>query len=215
MSADLVSALPAPQRLALAYAPARARPATLALLALDARLAGVLRGRREPIAVQLRLAWWRDTLARPQKQWPQGEPLIEALRAWRNPACLSTLAEGWEALLADDLTPSAIAEFVDGRGRAFAGLAQELGVHRVEDAAEAARVWALADLASNISDGEERRLVVEYGRSRPPPPRLSASLRPLAVLAGLGTAALARGGQPLLAGPRSALAALRIGLTGR
>jgi hypothetical protein len=36
--------------------------ATLALLALDARLAAILRGRREPIAAQLRLAWWREML---------------------------------------------------------------------------------------------------------------------------------------------------------
>jgi hypothetical protein len=35
------------------------------------------------------------------------------------------------------------------------------------------------------------------------------------VLAGLGAAALARGGGPLLAGPGSALLALRIGMTGR
>ena len=84
----------------------------------------------------------------------------------------------------------------------------------MEAAEQAARVWALADLAANISDGEERALVVDYGRPIVPPP-LSASLRPLAVLAGLGAAALDKGGAPLLGGPRSALLALRIGLAGR
>src|SRR5690242_8446668 len=123
----LLDDLPAPQRLALAYAPARSRPVTLALLALDARLAAILRGRREPIATQLRLAWWRDVLARAPAEWPHGEPVLDALRGWRDPGGLAALPEGWEALLADDLTPGAIAEFVDGRGRAFACLARELG----------------------------------------------------------------------------------------
>jgi len=92
MTALLASELPPPQRLALAYAPARARPATLALLALDARLAAILRGRREPLAAQLRLAWWREMFARPPSDWPAGEPLLEALRGWRDPSGLAALA---------------------------------------------------------------------------------------------------------------------------
>ena len=181
---------------------------------LDARLAAILRARREPIAAQLRLAWWRDTLARPVAEWPRGEPALDALRDWRDPSALSNLAAGWEALLADMLTPAAIAEFVAGRGRAFAGLARELGVDPTGSAEEAARIWALADLAANISDGAERALVVDQGRDLAPP-SLSASLRPLAVLAGLGARALRLGGVPLLSGPGSTLLALRIGLTGR
>jgi len=211
----LTEALPPAQRLALAYAPARARAATLAIFALDARLAAILRGRREPIAAQLRLAWWRDVLAQPSARWPRGEPALDALRGWREPAALAGLPAAWEALLVDNLDPAAIAEFVDGRGQAFAALAGELGVERVADAAAAGQVWALADLAANMSDGAERQLVIDYGRSLAPPPRLSASLRPLAVLAALGAAALARGGGELLGGLGSALLALRIGLTGR
>ena len=210
----LASELPQPQRLALTYAPARARPATLALLMLDARLAAILRARREPIAAHLRLAWWRDALARPVAEWPRGEPALDALRDWRDPSALSNLAVGWEALLADALTPAAIAEFVAGRGCAFASLASELGVDPIGSAGEAARIWALADLAANISDGADRALVVDYGGDLVPPP-LSASLRPLAVLAGLGARALRLGGVPLLSGPGSTLLALRIGLTGR
>lgn len=207
--------LPPPQRLALAYASARSRPATLALLALDARLAAILRGRREPIATQLRLAWWRDTLARPAADWPHGEPVLDALRGWRDPSGLASLPGGWEALLAEELSPAAIAEFVDARGQAFACLAAELGASSPEDAAAAARIWALADLAANMSEGPESALVVGYGRTLPPPPHLPASLRPLAVLAALGAAALQRGGGALLAGPGRMLLSLRIGMTGR
>jgi phytoene synthase len=207
--------LPAAQRLALAYAPARSRSLILALLRLDGRLAAALRGSREPLAAQLRLAWWRDMLARPLHDWPTGEPLLEALRGWRRPSGLVPLVDGWEALLSERLAAREIAEFVDGRGRAFACLAEELGVEGVDDAAAAAHIWALADLAAHISVGAERDLVIEYGRRLGPPPRLSATLRPLAVLAALGAAALARGGGELLAGPGSALLALRTGLTGR
>src|SRR5690606_18426991 len=164
---------------------------------------------------QVRLAWWRDTLALPPREWPTGEPVLEALRGWRDPSGLAGLASGWEALLADDLTPAAIAEFVGARGQAFACLAGELGASARADAAAAGEIWALADLAAHLSDGAEKRLVVDYGRQRAPPPRLSASLRPLAVLAGLGAAALERGGAPLAGGPRSLFRALRIGLSGR
>jgi len=211
---DLAGDLPQPQRLALSYAPPRARAATGALLALDARLGAILRARREPLAAQLRLAWWRDTLALPPDRWPRGEPVLEALRGWRDPSGLDQLAVGWEALLCDALTAEAIAEFVAGRGHAFACLARQLGAQAIDRAEEAARIWALADLAANISDGAERALVVDYGRHLAVPP-LSASLRPLAVLAGLGARALRQGGVPLLSGPGSTLLALRIGLAGR
>ena len=215
MSAELASALPPPQRLALAYCPARARPRTLALLALDERLAAVIRARREPIASQMRLAWWRDLVVGSQDEWPAGEPVVSALRSWRDASGLAPLVDGWEALLAESLTPPVIAEFVAGRGTAFSSLAIELGVARPEDAAQAARIWALADLAANMSHGAERDLVIDYGRTLVTPPRLSASLRPLAVLAALGSAALGNGGGALLSGPRSIFTALRIGLTGR
>jgi len=210
----LTADLPPPQRLALSYASARARPATLALLALDARLAAILRSRREPIATQLRLAWWRDMLARPAADWPRGEPVLDALRSWRDPSGLAKLATGWEVLLAERLTEATIAEFAAGRGRAFGCLARELGVDPVDRAEASARIWALADLAANISDTGERALVVEQGQGAAPPV-LPSPLRPLAVLAGLGAAALRKGGAPLLSGPGSALRALRIGLGGR
>ena len=207
--------LPAPQRLALAYATPHSRPAFIALLTLDARLGQILRSRREPLATQLRLAWWREMLERPPSQWPAGEPLLDALRPWRDRRALARLPAGWEGLLADELTEPVIAEFADARGCAFAALASELGVAPAGAVVSAARIWAVADLSANLSDGEERRLVVGYGQALGPPPRLPRSLRPLAVLAGLGRAALARGGGDLLAGPAGMLLALRIGVVGR
>src|SRR5436190_1449068 len=83
------------------------------------------------------------------------------------------------------LTPAAIDGFADGRAEAFGALARELGADARGDAVAAARIWALADLAANLSDGAERERVVACGRDLAPPPRLSSSLRPLAVLAAL------------------------------
>lgn len=215
MTAPSISDLPPVNQLALAYAPARARGATQALLALDARLAAVLRKRREVVLVQVRLAWWRDLLAQPAAQWPTGDAVLDGLANWHVPAALVPLVDGWEALLAEDLLPGMIAQFADGRGLAFAALAQRLGAPDPDAASQAARIWALADLAANLSDAAERQLVIDYWRTLPPPPRLPASLRALAVLAALGRRALERGGGPLLAGPQSVLLALRTGLLGR
>ncbi|KRA83272.1 hypothetical protein [Altererythrobacter sp. Root672] len=177
-------------------------------------MTAILRLRREPLMAQVRLAWWRETLGRDPARWPLGEPVLEALREWRDPSGLAALASGWEALLSEDLTSDVIAEFIAGRGAAFTCLARELGVEATEDARAAAEVWALADLAANISNDAERARVVGY-RKDLSVPRLPRSLRPLAVLAGLGAAALRKGGAPLLSGRASALLVLRIGLIGR
>ncbi len=48
--------------LALSYVPAKARPALEALWRLDATLGAVLSTGREPLISQIKLAWWRDSL---------------------------------------------------------------------------------------------------------------------------------------------------------
>ena len=215
VNAALIDMLPMPQRLAAAYAPARSRQANLALLALDARLAAILRGRHEPIAAQLRLAWWRETLATPPGEWPRGEPVLDALRDWKDPSCLSALPDGWEALLGETLDRAAVAAHASGRAQAFECLARELGVGQSAEVGNAARLWAMADLAAHLRDARERKLAVEMGLALPRPARLPRALRPLTVLAALGRAALERGGGPLLAGRGSAFLALRAGVAGR
>ncbi len=74
---DLAETLPTMHRLALAYAPGRTRLAWLALLALDSRLAGVLRSASEPMLAQIRLAWWRDMLARSEADRPRRRTLAQ------------------------------------------------------------------------------------------------------------------------------------------
>jgi len=208
--------LPEAARLALAWSPPRARPATAALLALDQRLAGILRQVREPMLGQMRLAWWRDRLGEPPASWPRGDVVLDALRTWRDPRSLARLVDGWEVLLGDVLDETAAAAFAQGRASGFAALAVELGeAPAAGQALAAGRIWALADLAANLSNRAEREAVLALAAGEPPLPRLPRALRGLAVLAGLGERALAQGGAPLLTGRGSAIAALRIGFAGR
>ncbi|MCL6251975.1 hypothetical protein M3P36_13090 [Altererythrobacter sp. KTW20L] len=206
--------LPLVQRLALSYAPARARGNELALLMLDHRLATILRQGGEPVIAQIKLAWWRERLGEHPDAWPAGEPLLEALRRWPAPlATLAPLVDGWEALLADELTLSGIEEFAAGRAAAWQALAP---ADQASAAGQVAREWALADLAMHLGKegeaGAARRLVLT-GPSRAV--RLPRALRPLAVLHRLARRAIERDSSDMLDGPGAGLVALRIGLFGR
>lgn len=186
----MLALLPPVQRLALAYAPARARPAWLALLALDARLGQLLRVQREPILTQIRLAWWRDRLAEDAANWPGGEPLLAALSSWQGQhGRLGALVDGWEMLLGEAPLPVATLEaFVAGRADAMRALAPVVGCTDAAAAAQrAGKGWAIADLAAHLSHPDERAsarsLADAHDWQRP---RLPRALRPLVVLHGLG-----------------------------
>ena len=213
MASEFDGDLAEPQRLALAYATPPTRALTAALLALDGRLAAIVRRRGEPMLAQMRLAWWRETLEAPCEGWPVGEPILAALTRWKTPGALAALAEGWEHLLADNLDAPAITGFATGREIAMAALAAETEVEP-GSAARAARSWALGDLAANLTDPAEKSLVVALADTSTPP-LLPRPMRPLAVLAALGRRSLLRGGRPLLEGRGAAATALRVGLLGR
>ncbi len=218
MASDLLlEQLPLSHRLALAYAPARARTLTLGLLALDCRLAGIVRNTREPLLGQVRLAWWRDRLGEAPALWPDGEPLLALLSNWGAGAgALLGLVDGWEGLLGDPPLPGAALEsFAEGRAAAFGGLARLLGAEPGE-AARAARGWALVDLSGKLGDPEERAearaLAEDQDWRRPDLPR---TLRPLAVLHGLAKRAMRRDASDLLVGSSAVLVTMRLGMLGR
>lgn len=212
---DPLEALAPLARLALAYAPAAARADWLTFLALDQRLAGVVRSAREPMLGQLKLAWWRDRLAADPATWPRGEPLLARLAPWDNASGLAPLVDGWEALLDEPpLDEAAIAQFAQGRAAALEVLAGKLG--RAEaGAGEAARRWALADLALNTGNPHEQEAARAVLADAAPAPALPRALRPLVVLRGVSERALARGGAHELHRPGAFFAAVRLGLLGR
>ena len=217
MSPDpLLELLPVHLRLALSYAPVRTRALTLGLFALDCRLAGIVRGTREPLLGQVRLAWWRDRLGEKPEVWPEGEPVLAALRMWGAEAgALSAMVDGWEGLLGEPLDGDALERFADGRANAFGALARLLQADP-DEAMRTARGWALVDLSGKLGDPSERSAARELAdqldwRSS----RLPRSLRPLAMLHGLARRAMLRGEGELLAGGAAGLVALRLGLLGR
>ena len=165
---------------------ARARGAWLALLALDARLAGVVRSAREPLLGQMRLAWWRDRLNDAPGTTPRGEPLLAALAPWdAHRSALAALVDGWEVLLGEaPLSAEALADFAAGRAKACAGLADLLGADAV-DAARLAKGWGLGDLAGHLSHPDELQAARDLAAAHDwTPARLPRAMRPLVVLHG-------------------------------
>ena len=218
MPDNLDEDLPLVQRLALSYAPAAARHHMVTLLALDARLAGILRQQSETIITQIKFAWWRDRLTEDRAKLPGGEPLLARLSTWPGDTrALVPLVDGWEAMLAETLDQQAIEDFASGRAGGWAALSGSLAASDAGPEAErTAREWAIADLALHLGPGEERDAATSFARSLPwRAARLPRALRPLAVLHGLAKRALARGSGELLDGPGAMLVALRIGASGR
>lgn len=212
-----VAAMTPAQRVALDHADPEANRLALGLFALDAHCARLVRQSREPMLAQMRLAWWRETLAQAPSARPAGDPLLDLLAHWEGEeAALVAMVEGWEHLLgAAPLGIADFAHFADGRAGAFAAIARLIGMAE-EGALRAGQRWALADLASHLGDGRERQTVLDMataldqGRNT-----LPRRLRWLAVLDGLARRSLARGGAPLLADRMAALVALRVGMIGR
>lgn len=212
---DLVGQLPPLSRLALAYAPARARADWLTLLALDARLAGLVRQAREPMLAQLRLAWWRDRFNADPAEWPKGDPLLARLADWGDPVrALAKLVDGWEALLGEaPLGPDALGEFVTGRIAGLVALAHRLDA-RDPVVVSMGRRWACADLALHLGDPTERGNAAALLADAAPGGRTARPLRPLALLAGLSERGVRGGAGEALSGPGALLAAIRLGITG-
>lgn len=215
-----LNTLPDAQQLAMAYATSASRKPLLILMEFDLRLAEIVRSIREPLLAQMRLAWWRDELAKTPDDRPKGEPLLAAIGdVWRGEeTALQELVNGWEELLAEPPLPAAAAEnFANGRAAGFAAAARIAGAPECEAAVtHAAQRWALADLAAKTSDIDEKAEVVVTGLELGDEPvRLPRAMRPLLVLDGLARASLAAGGAPLMQGRRNMLRAIRLGLLGR
>lgn len=214
MDGPLLDSLPAVQRVALAYAPQRSRAAWLGLLALDTRLAQLVRETREPMLGQIRLAWWRERLGGAREKRPKGEPLLALLG--EDSERLVPLVDAWEAMLGEAPLPrDTLADFAEGRARAMAGLAAALGhPAAADDSARVGRSWALADLALRLSHPQERERVAELiAVGDQTAPRLPRQMRPLVVLHGLAFRDLGRGTDE--AGMGALFATLRLGIFGR
>ena len=216
---ELLDGLPVLQRLALSYAPTDVRRSTLALLALDTRLAGIVRAASEPMLAQIRLAWWREQLSVDAPSVPAGEPLLAILQTWGSGRkALVGLVNAWEEITgAPPLPITALEKLAYARGRAFADLAEQISGSAERDAAlRLGRNWALADIAARLSQPDERRAVRELAEAQDwSTVRLSRKMRPLVMLHGLAARAIRRGEALDEMPPSAMIAALRLGLLGR
>ncbi len=213
---DLAESLPIERRLALSYAPSAARRACAAMLGFDAMLGHLIRSSREPLLGQLRLAWWREELAKPVETRAKGEPLLGALEDLGDHAGgLVGLIDAWEGLLGEGaIAGPAFSALAEARGEAWAMVAQAVGCGSAgQNARTAGYEWALADLGCHLSNPDERAGVMGLiGDCRWLPADVPRDLRPLKVLHGL--ARRSRGSRPLLGRRRDLLAAFRLGLLG-
>jgi len=175
--------------------PAAARPALEALWRLDATLGAILAGGREPMIGRIRLAWWREALARLEREPAPPEPILQGIAAHALPAAeLAGMTDGWELLLAEGpLGAAALEAYAAARGGAlFRHSARLLGgsAFPVEDAG---RLWALVDLARRSSEPGEARAALAAASRHVAESKWPSPLRPLGMLAALARRDLARG----------------------
>jgi phytoene synthase len=178
--------------LALSYIPAASREAVRALWQLDAALGAVLAGGREPLISQIKLAWWRDSLEKLDRERAPAEPALLAASEHILPrrvtgAELSGMEEGWTALLTPEvLTDQELALYAAARGallfRFTARLLESESSPEIEAAGER---WALVDLARHSGNDVDADAAVAAARVREGPPRWPSRLRPLGMLAAL------------------------------
>lgn len=94
--------------MAVAYARKDLRQALSILLEFDNRLMAIAAKGHEPVLKQLRLAWWREQLEKPESA-PRSEPLLERIASAKEAgglvSALQKLVEAWEHIIAADGDP--------------------------------------------------------------------------------------------------------------
>ena len=200
-------ALDPDRQLALAYVPVRARLAMEALWRLDVSLGSVLVSGRDALISQIRLAWWRESLEKLDRQKPPAEPVLKAVAEHVIPSgisgeSLSELEQGWAVLLSPaPLNADEIALYAGGRGALLFQLSARLLGEEPAFVATAGKRWALVDLARHSGEPDAAS-AMNAARAIPADPKWPAILRPLGMLSVLafGDAqsdeALARQGSP-------------------
>ena len=182
-----------PKRLALAYARRPEKEALALLLLFDVSLGHIVQRSNEPLIGQMRLAWWRDVMAKPASEMPSGEPLIGHLTVlqerhphWRLNQHMLLIVEGWDALLAhDEWVGDVLQSHAKARAQGiFAGFADISGA-RSDDREQSTTLgihWALAD-ALQYCQTEKQARAINAAQIDITKVSLPRPLRPLSILA--------------------------------
>lgn len=216
----LAEPLAAEHQIAVSYMSRDLRGRLASFFAFDQRLARIVAKTTEPMLGQMRLAWWRDMLAKATEERPRGDAVLDALgKEWGEEAAeFSAVVDGWEHMLGEPpLGEDALMQFAGGRIAPLRALMRRDERSSAKEASLAAlRRWALVDAAANTTEGNEKLLMLELARSQGnPSARFGRGFRGLAVLDALARRSLYRGGRPLMDGRGAAIVALRAGIFGR
>lgn len=204
-------------RLALAYAPRDQRLISAAALALDLRLAQMVRGAREPMLAQIRLAWWRDAL-NGQHEDARGDAVLDGIRASTaheaQIAILRNLVDAWETMLVHPEEQRDHIGLSQQRGQIFRLFAPPQTADAALD--QAGAYWAAWDFWRHSADLDEaalwQRVCDTVGQSQPGLPRKA---RLAAILRGLARNDIQAGRPMTLERPGTLMRIIRIGLIGR
>jgi len=159
----------------------------------------VLAGAREPLISQIKLAWWRDSLEKLDREKGPPEPVLQEVAAHVLPTgvsgtLLSAMEEGWAVLLAQEaLSADDLAVYAAGRGGLlfrYSGVV--LGGELSSDMEKAGEAWALVDLARH-SNETDAAAAMDAAASRLHPFSWPSRLRPLGMLAVLAARDVDRG----------------------
>lgn len=212
--------LPDAIALALRFAPQGLRLSAACAFALDARMGRIISQTKEPIAAQMRLAWWRDELHKPAGQRAHGDALLhDVARYWSGyEDHLVQVIDGWEYCLSPPpMSREVLGHYASGRAAIFGALTEMAGHARHSEAAAAQGfLWALADFVPHCSHDGERALALELAQNALAAcTSLPRGLRHLAILGALAARSIKRGGTPFLSQRGDALTVMRIGILGR
>ena len=202
LSEAIAEPLPDEVQLALAHTPERLRGRVRTYFELDQRLARIVGATTEPMLGQMRLAWWRETLAKPRDERPTGDFVLDAIgEHWAgSEEALSKLVDAWEFMLGETLDEVA---------------ARQFGKLRVAPLDTPAERWALTDAAVHVPEGVERNVLLDLAGKCSDTASFTREVRGFAVLDALARRSLKRGGRPLMEGRGAALVAARAAILGR
>jgi 15-cis-phytoene synthase len=212
-----------PERtLALSYARDADRPALAALFALDDALGALLRTTSEPAIAQIRLAWWREEIARLAQSTAPAMPVLAGLSEHVlprgiDPVRLVEIVEGWEVLIeAQVLDREALMNFAASRGGALFAIGGDLLNVALDPAA--GEGWACSDLARHLANEDEAAIAHQLAQERLSVkrrwPRAARSLGAIAAIAAMDLA-LPPGVAPPIGSPKRVARLAWMRLTGR
>ena len=202
----------------LAHIGGEYRPRLAALFAFDSELSAAVTRASEPIVAQLRLAWWRDEIGKPEQARTLSVPLLAELTDIYGSEIskLGELVDGFEALALNDAESGLKGVYGVQKGRTTA-LNAVIGAENASGLAQPLRdvaaSWTFAQYAGGEAHPALKQVAADLLTRKPP--AFPRELRGLTILDRLARRSIARGGGPLLATRGDATTALRLGLFGR